>query len=94
MATFYGREASPTRDPADVVREQLDAVDHRTRGNFTTLRADHVALHRAMFDRVRLRLGTDSRAGIPTDQRLADLKSGKPDPQRSKRSTSTTAGIC
>ena len=30
--------------------------------------------------RVWLRLGSDTRAGIPADRRLADLKSGKPDP--------------
>ena len=47
MATFYGREANPTRDPADVVREQLDAVFRRTHGDIEKLRADHVALHRA-----------------------------------------------
>jgi alpha-L-fucosidase 2 len=80
MATFYGREANPTRDPADVVREQLDAVFRRTNGDIEKLRGDHVALHRALFDRVGLRLGSDTRAGIPTDRRLADLKSGKPDP--------------
>lgn len=41
---------------------------------------DHIAEHRAMFNRVSLDLGSSDRNTVPTDERLRALKDGKADP--------------
>lgn len=41
---------------------------------------DHVAEHRALFDRVSIDLGTSAQDRLPTDKRLAALKKGAKDP--------------
>ena len=48
-------------------------------GEISRIRERHIRAYRRLFDRVKLRLGQDFRADVPTDRRLADLKAGKPD---------------
>ncbi len=45
-----------------------------------TLLADHIADHRALFDRVSLDLGGHDASALPTDRRLQALKKGGDDP--------------
>lgn len=58
------------------VRREVGAAARRP---FDELLAEHVADHRALFERVTLDLGP-ARA-LPTAQRLADFARGEPDPQ-------------
>jgi len=53
------------------------------RTDFPSLAQAHVAAHQRLYHRVELRLGTDAndpKQNIPTDQRLARLKTGESDP--------------
>ena len=43
--------------------------------DFASLRAAHVADHRRLFDRVKLGLGRTARADLPTNERIARLRS-------------------
>jgi alpha-L-fucosidase 2 len=79
MATFHEAEKTGG-DVSRAASARLDAAIKRTGGDYAKLRADHVAAHRALFERVHLRLGNDARADMPTDRRLAALKAGTPDP--------------
>ncbi len=45
------------------------------------LRADHIADHQSMFNRVKLDLGTTDAVKLPTDERLQAIKKGARDPQ-------------
>jgi alpha-L-fucosidase 2 len=63
-------------DPEAAARKQLAAAAAKP---FDRLRADHVADHRALFRRVALTLGP-ARADLATDERLARVKAGRPDP--------------
>jgi len=63
-------------DPAAICRAILDGA---TRHSTAELLKRHLSEYRLMFDRVRLRLGTDSLASLPTDQRLKRLQEGLQD---------------
>jgi alpha-L-fucosidase 2 len=62
-------------DPAAASAEAL-----RTRRPYASLLARHLADHRALFRRVRLRLGAPERGAAPTDLRLARVRAGADDP--------------
>ncbi|MFD0670321.1 glycoside hydrolase N-terminal domain-containing protein [Cohnella sp. GCM10027633] len=84
-ATGYQGYASPFREAeigVDECRERLAAAMAR---GFEALRERHASEHRELFDRMRLRLGTDeanvsSGSGLPTDERLAAYRAGSEDP--------------
>jgi len=60
---------------------EVEAILKRAAGkSWKTIKADHLAEHRAMMDRVVLDLGGAERAKIPTDQRLLAMKAGQADP--------------
>jgi alpha-L-fucosidase 2 len=80
MATADAAEGGTAEDAKRLAGEQLDRILRETRGDYPTLLARHKAEHQALFDRVKLRLGRDSREDIRTDRRLSDLKAGNPDP--------------
>lgn len=71
-ATSFQDYAHTDGNPAARVAADLAAVADR---DFGALRARHLEDHRALFRRVSLRIGDGSRAGIPTDQRLAEADS-------------------
>jgi alpha-L-fucosidase 2 len=65
-------------DPVETCRKELDALSDR---DCDQLRADHVADHRALFDRVRLDLPTpDDAVPLTTEERLQRVKDGADDP--------------
>lgn len=64
-------------DPWALSRQQLAAA---AEAGLDTLRERHVADHRTLFQRVNLDLGPSPDAQLPTDQRLARMRSGEPDP--------------
>jgi alpha-L-fucosidase 2 len=52
----------------------------RTGGRYAMLLDRHIKAHQKLYNRCHLILGNDSTcANVPTDRRVADLKSGKPD---------------
>ena len=67
------------RDPGADTRAAVERAFDR---GYARIRADHVADHRRLFDRVRLSLGASepALAELPTDERLARVKEGAEDP--------------
>lgn len=64
-------------DPAAEVAAIMQRAEGKT---WATIKADHLAEHRPIMERVRLDLGGSDRAKIPTDQRLIAMKAGQADP--------------
>jgi alpha-L-fucosidase 2 len=52
------------------------ALGQAAKKSYARLRADHIADHRALFDRVSLDVGDQERNALPTDQRLVEQKNG------------------
>ena len=63
------------RDPEAACADAL-----RTRRPYGQLLARHLADHRSLFRRVRLDLGSPERDALPTDERLAAVRTGAVDP--------------
>ncbi|KQY47416.1 glycoside hydrolase N-terminal domain-containing protein [Cellulomonas sp. Root137] len=80
-ATDYAGPTTPLHGDAARLRAaaRSTATAAAARG-FSTLRAEHVADHAGLFDRVALDLGTTPAAGLPTDERLRRHAAGEPDP--------------
>ncbi|WP_421740829.1 glycoside hydrolase family 95 protein [Cellulomonas sp.] len=80
-ATDYAGPATPLHGDAARLRAaaRATATAAAARG-FLTLRAEHVADHAGLFDRVALDLGTTPAAGLSTDERLRRHAAGEPDP--------------
>ena len=72
-ALDFDRSIEPGRD----CEAQLEAVKGQT---YKALRSRHIADHRAMMERVSLRLGDPALAAIPTDVRLDSVRAGHEDP--------------
>jgi alpha-L-fucosidase 2 len=74
-SSFNGYDKSPSRegqDPAARITRDLSAAAKKT---FAVLRERHTADHRALFDRVSLRLAGDpGKDALPTDQRIAAFR--------------------
>ena len=65
------------RDPEALTLGQIaKAAVH----SYGSLKGIHVADHQRLFRRVKLDLGGSERSLVPTDERLAALRSGTPDP--------------
>lgn len=62
-------------DPTAACRETLDQAVHP----YARLKADHIADHRRLFNRVDIALG-EGEAALPTDERLARVRAGADDP--------------
>ncbi|MDW8207060.1 MAG: glycoside hydrolase family 95 protein [Chloroherpetonaceae bacterium] len=76
VPALIGRKTPAARPAADCMARAL----RQTRGDHARLRDRHIALHRRLFQRVTLQLGTPDRRHLPTDRRLQDLKAGRSDP--------------
>lgn len=61
-------------DPETLCAETLSVLP-----DFDTLRAEHIADHARLFHRVQLNLGTCDAANLPTNERLARVRSGESD---------------
>jgi len=77
IATSYVNYQDTSGDPEARVLQQLAAADGK---DFARLRADHIAEHQRLFQRVTLDLGTTDAAGRPTDERIRTFADGQ-DPQ-------------
>ena len=77
---FDGFAALPRLPAATLEADCRRALAAAEAKGFDVLRADHVADYRALFDRVRLDLGTSDAEGLPTDRRLARNVESSDDP--------------
>ncbi|MGW1024199.1 glycoside hydrolase family 95 protein [Streptomyces sp. NPDC002577] len=69
-----GPESGPEAEVAELLDTATEVAYHR-------LRSEHIADHRALHDRVVLSLGHDrALEALPTDERLAAVRSGAHDP--------------
>ena len=81
IIAMHTSDSGGTRDIVNQILEKAVEKFNKN-GGYEGLRDSHVAAHRRLFDRLKLRLGPsmENRGGIPTDRRLAALKSGGSDP--------------
>ncbi|MCD7901050.1 MAG: glycoside hydrolase family 95 protein [Bacteroides sp.] len=77
IRTNYKSTTFAGYDYKKVCRETVEAA---LRTDFETLRARHMQDYAPLFERVSLSFDDGSRNKIPTDERWAQVKAGKPDP--------------
>ncbi len=65
------------RDPVELCESHVSAASRKP---YATLHDNHVADHRRLFDRFSIQLGGEDMSDLPTDERLAAVKSGGEDP--------------
>jgi alpha-L-fucosidase 2 len=75
--TIYLTEATNYKSPI----ETLTAMNKASAQSFEQLRKAHIADYSALFNRVKLNLGTSDAAKLPTDQRLLRFASSPDDNQ-------------
>lgn len=80
-SSFNGFQRSPSRDGIDPALRAKADLAASTGKDFASLLDRHVADHRALFDRVTLRLGADPvKSAWPTDRRISAFRtSGDPE---------------
>jgi alpha-L-fucosidase 2 len=66
------------KDPHSVCNQTMKDVNVR---DFTTIKKDHIVEHQRLFHRVKIDLGTNANAELPTDVRLKAFQNGADDPQ-------------
>jgi alpha-L-fucosidase 2 len=78
-ATSYINQKDTSGNPKSLCESTLNAVTGKT---YQAMRAEHIADHQKLFNRVKLDLGTTDAVNLPTDERLAAVKAC---PERSRR---------
>jgi alpha-L-fucosidase 2 len=76
---FDGFAALPRIPAAALEADCRKAIARAEAKGFEALLADHIADHRALYDRVHLDLGTSGSEALPTDTRLARHSEGSED---------------
>ena len=77
-ATSYINQNDASGSPHALCEGHLTDIDAKS---YTKVRADHIADHQDLFQRVHLDLGTTDAAHLPTDERLEAVKAGASDPE-------------
>ena len=77
-ATSYINQKDASGSPHALCEGHLTDIDAKS---YRTVRADHIADHQDLFQRVHLDLGTTDAANLPTDERLEAVKTGASDPE-------------
>ena len=77
-ATSYINQNDASGSPHALCEGHLTDIDAKS---YRTVRADHIADHQDLFQRVHLDLGTTDAAHLPTDERLEAVKAGASDPE-------------
>ena len=77
-ATSYNSATDISGDATARCEKYLGAIGDKS---YQDLRSAHIASHQALFNRVKLDLGTSRAVKNPTDQRLRAVKRGEHDPQ-------------
>ena len=77
-ATSYINQKDASGSPHALCEGHLTDIDAKS---YRTVRANHIADHQDLFQRVHLDLGTTDAANLPTDERLEAVKTGASDPE-------------
>ena len=77
-ATSYINQNDASGSPHALCEGHLTDIDAKS---YTKVRANHIADHQDLFQRVHLDLGTTDAANLPTDERLEAVKAGASDPE-------------
>ena len=77
-ATSYINQKDTSGNPKALCESTLNAVIGKT---YQAMRAEHIADHQKLFNRIELDLGTTGAVNLPTDERLASVGEGAEDPQ-------------
>ena len=77
-ATSYINQNDASGSPHALCEGHLTDIDAKS---YTKVRANHIADHQDLFQRVHLDLGTTDAANLPTDERLEAVKAGTSDPE-------------
>ncbi|MBN1481173.1 glycoside hydrolase family 95 protein [candidate division KSB1 bacterium] len=73
----YRLSFDKAKNPSTICTDILAPLDLRS---YQKLKADHIADHAALFDRVKIYLGESPLTELPTDERLYKVKEGMNDP--------------
>jgi len=78
--TFYLVAATNywDKDPHSVCEQNMESI---TEKKYAAIKKNHITEHQRLFNRVKLDLGTNTNANLPTDERLQTFKTGNNDPQ-------------
>ena len=76
-ATSYINQNDASGNSHALCEGYLADIDAKS---YATIRADHIADHQTLFQRVDLDLGVTDAANLPTDERLEAVKAGASDP--------------
>ena len=76
-ATSYVSQSDTSATPNALCEAYLASIDTKS---YAAIRADHIAEHQSLFQRVDLDLGTTDAEHLPTDERLNAVKEGASDP--------------
>ncbi len=76
-ATSYVNQTDASGNPHALCENYLADIETKS---YATIRADHIAEHQSLFQRVDLNLGSTDAANLPTDERLEAVKAGASDP--------------
>jgi alpha-L-fucosidase 2 len=77
-ATSFKNYKDISGDPAAACEKVLAGIEGK---DFNTLRKNHVDDFKGLMGRVHLKIGDPQMNSKPTDERIADLKKGMPDPE-------------
>ena len=77
-ATSYINQTDASGNPHALCENYLADIETKS---YATIRADHIAEHQSLFQRVDLDLGSTDTANLPTDERLEAVKAGASDPE-------------
>ena len=76
-ATSYVNQTDMSGNPHALCEDYLAHIDTKP---YAAIRADHIAEHQSLFQRVDLDLGSTDAENLPTDERLNAVKEGASDP--------------
>lgn len=76
-ATSYVNQTDASGNPHALCENYLADIETKS---YATIRADHIAEHQSLFQRVDLDLGSTDAVNLPTDERLEAVKAGASDP--------------
>lgn len=78
--SFNGFDKHPVLEGKEYKQAVLDRIDAALKKSYDTLKAEHIAAHRALYDRVKLEIDSANRENVPTNDRLNEFGSGVSDP--------------
>ena len=76
-STSYMNQNDASGNPHALCEGDLTGIDAKS---YETIRANHIADHESLFQRVDLDLGATDAVNLPTDERLEAVKTGTADP--------------